>query len=98
MVGWLCYTSHRQRGHLETAPHLLSLAKDVKLVFSHTLRIHTTHAYILTHQKCMSILGIMNSHFRLNKYEWLLTLFTMCDIVAQTNFFVHRSRGFIGEF
>ena len=29
--GWLCLTSHRQRGHLETAPHLLSLAKDVKL-------------------------------------------------------------------
>ena len=29
--GWLCFTSHRQRGHLETAPHLLSLAKDVKL-------------------------------------------------------------------
>ena len=20
MVGWLCFTSHRQRGHLETAP------------------------------------------------------------------------------
>ena len=20
MVGWLCLTSHRQRGHLETAP------------------------------------------------------------------------------
>ena len=31
LVGWLCLTSHRQRGHLETAPHLLSLAKDVKL-------------------------------------------------------------------
>ena len=30
-VGWLCYASHRQRGHLEMAPHLLSLAKDVKL-------------------------------------------------------------------
>ena len=32
LVGWLCFTSHRQRGHLETA-HLLSLAKDVKLGF-----------------------------------------------------------------
>ena len=31
LVGWLCLTSHRQRGLLETAPHLLSLAKDVKL-------------------------------------------------------------------
>ena len=31
MVGWLCLTSHRQRGHLETAPHLLSLANDMKL-------------------------------------------------------------------
>ena len=31
LVGWLCLTSHRQRGHLETAPPLLSLAKDVKL-------------------------------------------------------------------
>ena len=31
IVGWLCLTSHRQQGHLETAPHLLSLAKDVKL-------------------------------------------------------------------
>ena len=31
LVVWLCFTSHRQRGHLETAPHLLSLAKDVKL-------------------------------------------------------------------
>ena len=31
LVGWLCLTCHRQRGHLETAPHLLSLAKDVKL-------------------------------------------------------------------
>ena len=20
LVGWLCFTSHRQRGHLETAP------------------------------------------------------------------------------
>ena len=27
----LCLTSLQQRGHLETAPHLLSLAKDVKL-------------------------------------------------------------------
>ena len=33
LVGWLCFTSHRQRGHLETAPYLLSLAKDVKLGF-----------------------------------------------------------------
>ena len=31
LVGWLCFTSHRQRGHLETTPHLLSLAKGVKL-------------------------------------------------------------------
>ena len=31
MAGKLCFTSHRQRGHLETAPHLLSLPKDVKL-------------------------------------------------------------------
>ena len=30
-VGWWCLTSHRQRGHLETVPHLLSLANDVKL-------------------------------------------------------------------
>ena len=29
--GLLCFTSHGQLGHLETAPHLLSLAKDVKL-------------------------------------------------------------------
>ena len=29
--GWFCLMSHRQRGHLETAPHLLSLVKDVKL-------------------------------------------------------------------
>ena len=27
----LCLTSLQKRGHLETAPHLLSLAKDVKL-------------------------------------------------------------------
>ena len=28
LVGWLCLTSHRQRGHLQTAPPiLLSLAK-----------------------------------------------------------------------
>ena len=33
LVGWLCFTSHRQLDHLETAPHLLSLAKDVKLRF-----------------------------------------------------------------
>ena len=33
MVGWLCYATRRQRGHLETAPHLLFLAKDVKLGF-----------------------------------------------------------------
>ena len=31
MVGWLGFTSHQQRGHLETAPPLLSLAKDVEL-------------------------------------------------------------------
>ena len=30
LVVWLCFTSNRQRGHLETAPHLLFLAKDVK--------------------------------------------------------------------
>ena len=33
MVGWLCFTSHKQQGHLEMAPHLLSLVKDVKLGF-----------------------------------------------------------------
>ena len=32
-VGWLCFTSYRQRCHLEMAPHLLSLVKDVKLGF-----------------------------------------------------------------
>ena len=33
-MDWLVvFTSHRQRGHLETAPHLLSLAKDMKLGF-----------------------------------------------------------------
>ena len=31
LVSWFYFTSHRQRRHLETAPHLLSLAKDVKL-------------------------------------------------------------------
>ena len=30
MVGWLCFTSHRQRGHLEKAP-LLFLSNDEKL-------------------------------------------------------------------
>ena len=32
---FVCFTSHRQRGHLETPPppHLLSLANDVKLGF-----------------------------------------------------------------
>ena len=33
VVCWLCLTSHRQQGHLETGLHLLSLAKDVKLGF-----------------------------------------------------------------
>ena len=33
LVGWLCFTSHRQRGHLATATRLLSLAKDLKLGF-----------------------------------------------------------------
>ena len=28
LIGWLCLTSHRQRGHLG---HLLSLVKDMKL-------------------------------------------------------------------
>ena len=27
----LCFTSHQQCGHLETAPHLLSLAQEVML-------------------------------------------------------------------
>ena len=31
LVGWLCFTSHRQRGHLDRHPHLLSLVKDLKL-------------------------------------------------------------------
>ena len=31
--GWLCFTSHLQRGQLETTPHLLSLGKDMKLGF-----------------------------------------------------------------
>ena len=34
MVGWLCFTSHQQGGHSESAPDLLSLAKDVKLSFT----------------------------------------------------------------
>ena len=34
LVGWLCFTSHRLRDHLATAPQLLSLAKDVKLGFT----------------------------------------------------------------
>ena len=29
--GWLRFTSHRQGGHLETAPYLVSLVKDVEL-------------------------------------------------------------------
>ena len=33
LVGWLCFMPHRLRGHLKIAPHLLSLAKDVKLGF-----------------------------------------------------------------
>ena len=33
LVGWLCFTSHRHGDHLETAPHLLSLVKDVNLGF-----------------------------------------------------------------
>ena len=33
LVGWLCFTPHRQRGHLETAPPFTVLAKDVKLGF-----------------------------------------------------------------
>ena len=31
LVGRLCFTSRRQRGHLETAPPFTVLAKDVKL-------------------------------------------------------------------
>ena len=52
--GWLCFTSHRQRGHLERHPHLLSLAKDVKLGFcidptgnrtpGHRVTVHYTTA------------------------------------------------------
>ena len=34
LVGWLCLTYYRQQGHLETAPNLLFLAKDMKLNFS----------------------------------------------------------------
>ena len=30
LVGWLCFTSHQQQGHLEMAP---KFAKDVKLSF-----------------------------------------------------------------
>ena len=33
VIGWLCVTSHQQRGHLATAPSFTSLAKDVKLGF-----------------------------------------------------------------
>ena len=31
LVGWLCFTSHRQRGHLETASPFTVPCKDVKL-------------------------------------------------------------------
>ena len=52
LVVWLCLTSHRQRGHLETAPHLLSLAKDVKLdkctVSTGNCAKQPPHIYILT--------------------------------------------------
>ena len=33
LVGWLCLASHRQRGHLETAPPFTFPSKDVKLDF-----------------------------------------------------------------
>ena len=43
---------HRQRGHLETAPHLLSLAKDVMFPVPMLTevygKVHTNISYILT--------------------------------------------------
>ena len=34
-VGWLCFTSHRQRGHLETAPRAVAW-QSITLPLCHT--------------------------------------------------------------
>ena len=34
-VGWLCFTSHRQRGHLETAPPFTVLCEAREARFLH---------------------------------------------------------------
>ena len=35
LVGWLCFTSHRQRGHLETAPQFTVPCKGREAQFLH---------------------------------------------------------------
>ena len=35
LVGWLCLTSHRQRGHLETAPPFTVLCEGLEARFLH---------------------------------------------------------------
>ena len=35
LVGWLCFTSHRQRGHLETAPPFTVPCEGHKALFLH---------------------------------------------------------------
>ena len=35
MVGWLCFTSHRQRGHLETAPPFTVICEGREARFLH---------------------------------------------------------------
>ena len=43
MIDWLCFTSHRQRGHLETAPQLTVpyLHIHMYILYSYTVSIQT---------------------------------------------------------
>ena len=67
-LGWLCFTSYRQRGYLETTPHLLSLANDVKLGFKTVTTGNRTPGYrVAVHYTttaprqlhCMHILAVV---------------------------------------
>ena len=50
LVGWLCFTSHRQRGHLETAPPCTVPCKGREAWQSITLPLGHTSSLLLRYK------------------------------------------------
>ena len=67
----MCFTSNRQRGHLETAPYLPSLAKDAKLGFYNVPTENRTPGHrVAVHYRTAVPCALHKGHFlQLDKYK-----------------------------